>query len=114
MVVPFGFSASDFVAFIQLVANIVSAIREAKVATVETQQLISSLQCLQKSLNSLASEVGIADVDSSSRAGLPLSERDSDLARGIGFEIHHCRRLLQNFCTENSIELPQRARFWYG
>jgi len=105
MVVPVGFGVGDIIAFSQLVVNFVSAIREAKDAPTESRQVISSLQSLVHSLNSLASTWGIAEDNSSWTIDLPPTELGQDLANGIRFELNHCTELLQNFCTANSIDL---------
>jgi hypothetical protein len=101
MVVPIGFSPGDFVTLVKLVANTVSVIREVTGATDESRQIISSLECLQTTLDYLASQVDVTGRDLSSSIGLPLSEPERELANKIGVEVDHCRRLLQNFCTEN-------------
>jgi hypothetical protein len=62
MAVPFGFSAGDFIAAIQLVHKVTTALREVDGASSHYNQTISQLQGLEGLLRSVQS-VYSADVD---------------------------------------------------
>ena len=104
MVVPFGFGVSDVIELSKLVGNIVSAIHEARGAQSDSEQIVFGLASLQGALEILASVLQNAHQGSLIGSCPTHGQYGNAIVNGLGFEIHICRKILQDFCKASELE----------
>jgi len=86
MVVPFGFGIGDVIALAKLVTNVISAIKQARGVSGESEQIISRLSSLHSALETVASALETRQHSALlNTCGAPRKLLASDAVNGIGF-----------------------------